>query len=399
MKVATIAPTFIPARRANTLQVMKMTQAFANLGNEVRLAVPEVSGDTRGVDRSWSSLSHHYGLDNQFPITWLPSSPRLRKYDYAWYAVRWARKWNADVIFTRLPQAAVIAANQGQITILEVHDCPQGTMGPILFRMFLRGRGARRLVVISKVLATDLRTEFGSPEAPPFTQVIPDGVDLTRYTNLPEPFESRRELIGNFKLLDDKLETLFLAERFTAGYTGHLYPGRGISLLLELAQRLPEMNFLIVGGDPLDVNRVRRRVVEHKLQNVTLTGFVPNSDLPRYQSACDVLLMPYQRQVSASSGGDISRYLSPMKLFEYLACGRAICSSDLPVLSEVLSSDIAILLQPDDVNAWVAALHELSGDPFRRKDLAIRAKRAAGDYSWENRARQILSGIQEGYPE
>jgi len=88
-----------------------------------------------------------------------------------------------------------------------------------------------------------------------------------------------------------------------------------------------------------------------------------------------------------------------MKLFEYLACGRAICSSDLPVLSEVLSSDIAILLQPDDVNAWVAALHELSGDPLRRKDLATRAQRAAGDYSWENRARQILAGIQEGYPE
>jgi glycosyltransferase involved in cell wall biosynthesis len=399
MKVATIAPTFIPARRANTLQVMKMTQAFANLGNEVRLAVPEVSGDTRGGDRNWSSLSHHYGLDNQFPIAWLPSSPRLRKYDYAWYAVRWARKWSADVIYTRLPQAAVIAAKLGQITILEVHDCPQGTMGPILFRMFLKGRGARRLVVISKVLATDLRTEFGSPEAPPFTQIIPDGVDLTRYTNLPEPLESRRELIENFKLLDDKLETSFLAERFTAGYTGHLYPGRGISLLLKLAQRLPEMNFLIVGGEPLDVNRVRRSVVELKLQNVTLTGFVPNSDLPRYQSACDVLLMPYQRRVSASSGGDISRYLSPMKLFEYLACGRAICSSDLPVLSEVLSSDIAILLQPDNVNAWVTALHELSGDPLRRKDLAIRAQRAAGYYSWENRARQILSGIQKGYPE
>jgi glycosyltransferase involved in cell wall biosynthesis len=399
MKVATIAPTFIPARRANTLQVMKMTQAFANLGNEVRLAVPEVSGDTRGGDHNWSSLSHHYGLDNQFPIAWLPSSPRLRKYDYAWYAVRWARKWSADVIYTRLPQAAVIAAKLGQITILEVHDCPQGTMGPILFRMFLKGRGARRLVVISKVLTTDLRTEFGSPEAPPFTQIIPDGVDLTRYTNLPEPLESRRELIENFILLDDKLETSFLAERFTAGYTGHLYPGRGISLLLKLAQRLPEMNFLIVGGEPLDVNRVRRSVVELKLQNVTLTGFVPNSDLPRYQSACDVLLMPYQRRVSASSGGDISRYLSPMKLFEYLACGRAICSSDLPVLSEVLSSDIAILLQPDNVNAWVTALHELSGDPLRRKDLAIRAQRAAGNYSWENRARQILSGIQEGYPE
>jgi glycosyltransferase involved in cell wall biosynthesis len=159
------------------------------------------------------------------------------------------------------------------------------------------------------------------------------------------------------------------------------------------------MNFLIVGGDPLDVNRVRRRVVEHKLQNVTLTGFVSNTDLPGYQSACDVLLMPYQRQVSASSGGDISRYLSPMKLFEYLACGRAICSSDLPVFSEVLSSDIAILLPPDEVNAWVAALQELSNHPLRRQDLATRAQRAAENFSWESRARKILAGIQEGNPE
>ena len=207
MKVAIIAPTFIPARRANTLQVMKMTHAFVNLGIETRLAVPEFSGDTREGERSWSSLSRHYGLDNQFPIAWFPSNPRLRKYDYAWRAVRWARKWNADVIFTRLPQAAAIAANQGQNTILEVHDCPQGAMGPILFRMFLRGRGARRLVVISKALATDLWTEFRSPQTPLFTQIIPDGVDLARYTDLPEPLESRRELIGNIKLLDNKFET------------------------------------------------------------------------------------------------------------------------------------------------------------------------------------------------
>jgi glycosyltransferase involved in cell wall biosynthesis len=394
MKVAVIAPTFIPARRANTLQVMKMTQALANLGNEVRLAVPEDSGETQESDRSWSSLSHHYGLNNTFPIEWFPSNLRLRKYDYAWYAVRWARKWDSDVIFTRLPQAAAIAANQDRSTIHEVHDYPQGIMGPILFRKFLKGRGARRLVVISKVLAADLRIEFGFSNTPPFTRVIPDGVDLAQYSNLPEPFESRRELIANLELLDDKLESLFLAERFTAGYTGHLYPGRGISLILEMAHRLPEMNFLIVGGDPMDVNRIRRRVVEHKLQNVTLTGFVSNTDLPKYQSACDVLLMPYQRQVSASSGGDIARYLSPMKLFEYLACGRAICSSDLPVLSEVLSSDMAILLPPDEVDAWVTALQGLSDHPLRRQDLASRAQRVAEKFSWENRARQILAGIQ-----
>ena len=212
---------------------------------------------------------------------------------------------------------------------MEVHDYPQGTMGPILFQMFLNGKGSKRLVVISKVLAADLRTKFGSPEVPPFTLILPDGVDMDRYRELPEPPDSRRQLVKYLEILGGHFDP----ELFTVGYSGHLYPGRGISIILEIAQRLPEMNFLIIGGDPSDINRLKRNLANRQFHNVVLTGFVPNAVLPKYQSACDVLLMPYQRQVSASSGGDISRYLSPMKLFEYMACGRAICSSDLPVFN------------------------------------------------------------------
>jgi glycosyltransferase involved in cell wall biosynthesis len=376
------------------MQVMKMTQAFASLGHQVRLAIPEDAGNEASGDRSWDSLSHHYGLNTRFPMEWLPANPRLRKYDYAWSAVRWSRKWNAEIIYTRLPQAAALAANQGLSTILEIHDFPQGTFGPLLFRLFLRGRGARGLILISNPLAVDLQEKIGFSVQTPFTQVVPDGVDLGRYSDLPESGESRRKLIAGFNKQDDKLEAQFLLERFTAGYTGHLYPGRGISLILKIAESLPEMNFLIVGGNPNDVNRIQGKVLEGKLQNVTLIGFIPNAELPRYQSACDVLLMPYQRQVSASSGGDIAKYLSPMKLFEYMACGRAICSSDLPVFGDVLSAEIAVLLPPDDVSHWVMALRELKEDPKRREELAGRAKRKAGDYSWENRARKILAGIQ-----
>jgi glycosyltransferase involved in cell wall biosynthesis len=389
MKVAVIAPTYIPSIRANSLQVMKMTQAIAILGIDVRLLVPEDSGDSQINDRSWRFLSNHYGIDNPFSIEWLPSRPGLRKYDYAWYAVNRAQKWNADVIYTRLPQAAGLASLRNLSTILEVHDFPQGTMGPILFQLFINGKGSRRLIVISKVLAADLRTKFGSPVVPPFTLILPDGVDLDRYRELPKPSESRRQLEQSHENLVGKVDP----EIFSVGYSGHLYLGRGISLILEMAQRLPEMNFLLVGGDPSDVNQLKRILVNRHLHNVILTGFIPNADLPRYQSACDVLLMPYQRQVSASSGGDISRYLSPMKLFEYMACGRAICSSDLPVFNEVLSPEIAILLPPDEVNAWVAALQKLADRPQLRNKLASNARVAAEDFTWDNRAKQIFVGI------
>jgi len=127
------------------------------------------------------------------------------------------------------------------------------------------------------------------------------------------------------------------------------------------------------------------------LKNVILTGFVPNAELPRYQAACDVLLMPYQRQVAASSGGDISRYLSPMKLFEYLACERPIVSSDLPVLREVLHAGNSILLPCDDTDAWVSALQKLEIDAGLRQRLATQARLDAQQYTWEARAEKILS--------
>ena len=113
-----------------------------------------------------------------------------------------------------------------------------------------------------------------------------------------------------------------------------------------------------------------------------------------YQSACNVLLMPYQQRVEASSGGDISRYLSPMKVFEYMACGRPILSSDLPVLREALSEENAVLLPPTDVEAWVQALLHFERDPLEAERLGARARREAARNTWRNRAERVLEGLE-----
>ena len=163
--------------------------------------------------------------------------------------------------------------------------------------------------------------------------------------------------------------------------------------MLDLAARLPEVNFLLMGGEPEEVDKIQERVAERGLENLILTGFIPNAELPKYQAACDVLLMPYQHKVAASSGGDIARYLSPMKLFEYLACGRAILSSDLPVLREVLSLENAVLLPPDDPDRWVEAILQMQMDAERRLVLGARARQDSKQYSWEARAERLLAGL------
>jgi glycosyltransferase involved in cell wall biosynthesis len=386
MKIAVIAPTHIPARRANTIQVMKMTQALANLGHTIRLIAPglPIPGE-EGCQ--WEELAQQYGLLHPFPVEWLAASSRLRRYDFAWQAVRRARQWDADLLYTRLPQAATMASILGMATILEIHDLPQGKIGPLVFRLFLKGRGAKRLVVITRTLALDLAEKLGAPALPPFTIIAPDGVDLDRYAGLPNPAQARRALNQA-----REPSSPLLPERFTAGYTGHFYRGRGHELLLAIAERLPEITFLLVGGEAEDVARLRAQA--KGLKNVILTGFIPNVDLPLYQAACDVLLMPYQRQVAASSGGDIARYLSPMKLFEYLACGRPILCSDLPVLHEVLNPENAVLLPPDEAQAWVNALTSLQAEPERRNELAAKAHQAAVLYTWEARAAQVLDNVK-----
>lgn len=393
MKIAVIAPNRIPGRQANTLQVMKMTQAFVNQGHETRLTVPLVQDGSSARIPDWNEIAHHYGLVREIQLEWVVARGWLRKYDYAWSAVQSARRWAADLVYTRLPQAAALSAALDLASILEVHDIPQGFVGSRLFERFLSSKGAVRLVVISHILASDLRDRYGVPESPPFTHVIPDGVDLERYTELPGAAQSRISLLPLLQQVSKGISVHFNADRFTAGYTGHLYPGRGIGVILELAKRLPEMNFLVAGGEPEDVNHIAERAKELGLENITITGFIPNTDLPKYQAACDVLLMPYQQRVAASSGGDIARYLSPMKLFEYLACGRAICSSDLQVLREVLTDEIAILLPPDNIGSWVSAIQKLSEDSELREVLGKNAREAAAHYTWDKRAKKVLAGL------
>jgi glycosyltransferase involved in cell wall biosynthesis len=209
--------------------------------------------------------------------------------------------------------------------------------------------------------------------------VSPNGVDLERFYGLPEPDQARTELD--------------LPQGFTAGYTGHLYPGRGMGLLVELARRFPHVNFLWVGGKPEDVSTWRLKLQAENLSNVSLTGFVDNSRLPLYQAAAELLLMPYERSIAGSSGGNSVSYASPMKMFEYMACKRTILSSDLPVIREVLNETNALLLPPEDPDTWAAALQTCLDNPVNSRQLAAQAWQDVQAYTWLERARRALEGF------
>jgi len=373
MRIACIATSQVPSSTANSIQVMKAVDALQQAGHDACLWVP----GEREVDPA--DLTNFYGLKTSFAVHQLPSRKSLKRYDFAWAALRAARKWGADLIYTWFSPDAVLGLRAGLPVILELHDLPTGQAGPRWFRWFAKASGKKRLLVITDALQQALETSYTVCFDPQQVQVAPNGVDWQDYEDMPDARQARK--------------TLHLPEQLTAVYTGHFYAGRGMELLFTLAQRLPQVHFLWVGGRPQDVIRWQARLDSSGVENVTLTGFVDKKDLPLYQAAGDFLLMPYEKAIAGSSGGNSAAICSPMKMFDYLAAGRVILTSDLPVLHEVLNEGNAVFCPAEDVEAWQAALESLLADPARCERLAQQARRDGQNFSWLVRAQKALDGF------
>jgi glycosyltransferase involved in cell wall biosynthesis len=373
MKIACISASRIPSTTANSIQVMKACQALSQLGHEVHLFLPEFTHQSNNMD-----LAAFYGLKTLFPIEWLSTRPSLHRYDLAFKAVQKTHLLKSDICYVWFLQAGIFSLLAHLPVIIELHGPPEGRFGSSLFRLFQLFPGTKRFLPITLALANQLHDSFNLDlNARQTMQIFPNGVDLERYANLPEPTVAR-------KLLN-------LPSTLTIGYTGHLYPGRGMSIMIELARCFPSINFLWVGGRKEDVDSWRTRLAADNISNITLTGFVENNQLPLFQAAADILLMPYESIITGSSGGNSISYASPMKMFEYMASKRAIISSDLPVIREILNPSNAMLCPAEAIDDWSQALGGLIHDEDKRHALAKQAWLDVQQYTWIERARKALA--------
>lgn len=367
MNIVAIAGSTIPSDTANSLQVMKACQALSQLEHQVTLLVP-------GSKKTSVDLRTHYGLQTEFLIEWLSSSSRRM---FTWDAVRRAHRLKADLLYSWFPQSAVFGLLGKLPVIFEIHIQPTGLFGPLWHRAFANLRGHKRLASITQALVNILERDFGMRFFKNEVVIAPNGVDLERFASLPDPVTARRE-IG-------------LREVPTVMCTGHLYAGRGAELFLALAKSLPQAHFVWVGGRPDDVKIWEQKAAS---DNITFTGFIPNQSLPLYQAAADILLMPYGRSILGSSGtADSASVASPMKMFEYMAAGRAIISADLPVIREVLNEQNALFCEPESSDSWKFALETLLNDETKRAALGRQAEQDVQGYTWLARAKRILNGF------
>jgi glycosyltransferase involved in cell wall biosynthesis len=378
VKFCYVSPSVIPSRSANSIHVLMQCQALADQGATVTLYAQRLIKE-EGLLRD--ALLDSYGFDCAAIelVTYHAASARMSSLRIAIEVLRRrADVMAADVVLSRNLYASwLIAYVFGRPLLFETHQLESGFRKRIQSWLLRQPRVVT--VAISQQLVMCLEAHHGHPVSRPL--VLHDAAPAGSY---PVPQPDRRAVLAS---LFPSIKTDVPA---VCGYFGHLYPGRGLEVICALAAARPQLLFLVVGGNEAEITAYRAHT---GLPNLVFAGHVPHHVARRAMAACDLLLMPYQKSVSIGvSGHDTARWMSPMKMFEYMASGVPLVSSDLPVLSEVLEHGRnALLATADAPEEWLERIDWLVANPA---EAALIAGNAYRDYvrnhTWQARADSLM---------
>ena len=376
-KIAYIAPAVLPSRSANSVNIMHMCQALRQSGHDITLIVPKY-----GISNEEKEIFNHYGIKDGFPIKFVPRlSVQMKGIDIGLHlfflsAIFYSLRNKAEICYTRFLSCAWLASVLGKESILEMHMPPHTRADLYAFRRMLVHDNRCKIIAISHRLAEILNEQFRMPLSR--ILVCHDAVHLEHYSEREQQCMKVKERLG------------LSQERLLVAYSGSLYEGRGIKMIIELARNFPECYFLVVGGDETRITRCRKKFSE--VDNLHFHGYVPHKNVAGMLLGSDILVMPYETRTTVDDKGNTAEYCSPMKMFEYLAAGRAIIASKLPSLCEVLKDrENALLAEPENSHSWIEALRQLVDDKALRARLGAHALETARIHTWDERVTRIMS--------
>ncbi len=235
--------------------------------------------------------------------------------------------------------------------------------------------GATALLAVSHEVAAYLRGFAGTEGR---VHLVPNGVDPVRF---PEPLAPA--LPGP-------------PGSFTVGFLGTLKPWHGLATLVEAFARLrqvhPESRLLIVGDGP-ERERLEDDLTHRGLRDAAfLSGGADPTMVPGLLASMDVAVAPYPA---------LKRfYFSPLKVYEYMAAGRAVVASRIGQLAELIEHGRTGLLYPaGDAAALAEALAGLQREPGLRGRLGHAARNYVLRHcTWDAVAGRIL-GLAAARPD
>jgi phosphatidylinositol alpha-mannosyltransferase len=196
--------------------------------------------------------------------------------------------------------------------------------------------------------------------------IIPNGIDLERFTDKVPPIEKYR---------DDKQNILFV---------GRVEKRKGFKYLLgayeHVKREFPQCRLIVVSPHSRLSQKYENIAAKRNLKDVVFAGYVSFEELPGYYNTADIFCSPATGWESFG-----------MVLMEAMATGKPIVASDIPGYAGLVSHGVeGLLVKPQDEKALASALMSLLRDKSMREKMGEKGKLKARDYSWEVVARKVM---------
>ena len=357
-----LSGSIFPSRYANSVQVISQCNAFAKLGIKVYL-FGKLSKNSKlsDVDKAYPIKSNiKLCLMKYQKITLL-----LNIFPYFFWVLRNLRL-NFDVFYIRHINLFLMLCPFGVFRkselILELHH-------PI-------SKFKYKLICSLSILCKKIKIVYISESLRNIQRNIFEGSlnleDLVAHDGCPHSISS----------------FVFNKKKNSIGYVGGFYRGRGLDTMVKIAYQLPNHTFHLIGGTKEKILELYDNEVP---KNIICYGYINNSSINEYYDKFDICMALYDSETSVPGGRNTSKYMSPLKIFEYMSMGKYIIASKLPVIEEILSDGVnACLVNPHDIKKIVNSIKR-----YDQKAFAISIMKCAFEdskkYTWNNRAKILLS--------
>jgi glycosyltransferase involved in cell wall biosynthesis len=367
----------VVSRDGQSVHVDDMIAALRGLGHKVAVAAPAMAGGADGEAPGWIAWLKRAlprALYEALELGYnLPALARL----YRHY-----RAFAPDIIYERynlnLLAGLCLAKLTGTPLLLEVNaplaqeraDFSGGLyLHPLAWRIEnALWRSADRVLPVSHALAA-LLLEAGVDPAQ--MVVIPNAIDPAAFDGT-DP-ETAKHALG-------------LSGKLVLGFSGFMREWHGLDGVIAALARpdVPaNLHFLLLGDGPARAAMEERAAALGIAGRVTFTGIVPRAELARHVVAFDIALQP--KAVA---------YASPLKLFDYMAAGKAIVAPDQPNIRELLSHEnSALFFDPQHKTAMLDAILRLVQDAGLRRRLGAAARCQIDErgFTWRGNAQRVAA--------
>lgn len=386
MKLLYFANSRIPTPKAHGYQIMRLCQEFSTQDLTLELILPTRSNrEFKNVDPfAYYRQPKNFKVKKIFAFdpTWLlrlPSGTYIKFQSFffilsLFFYLLGKKNKAAYIFYTRDEYLLPLLKLFSQRLVWEGHSLPRHIKGYLKYF-----NHCQQLVVLTHQIKKRL-VEQGIPADK--ILVSPTAVDLSVFDIKLDKKSARRRLS-------------LPADKTILGYTGSFTTknmDKGLADILAALKLIipsqPDILLVALGGSLKDINFYRSLAESLSLAgHVELRGKVTQAQLAIFQKAADILLMPFPFQEH------YAYYMSPLKMFEYMASQRPILASDLPSLREILTDQSAFWAKPGDSADIARTIQHILGHPAALAPIASQAYLDVRKYTWHTKVAALIKFI------